>query len=77
MTDKDAWQRVTEQAVSHFDHLDILVNSAGILAGGTVENTSLAEWRRTILLSQLGKQDEEDRIHRRGFGASPGLTGQP
>ena len=32
---------------------------------------------RTILLSQLGKQDEEDRIHRRGFGASPGLTGQP
>ena len=27
--------------------------------------------------SQLGKQDEEDRIHRRGFGASPGLTGQP
>ena len=30
---------------------------------------------RTILLSQLGKQDEEDRIHRRGFGASPRLDG--
>ena len=36
-----------------------------------------AGYLRTILLSQLGKQDEEDRIHRRGFGASPGLTGQP
>ena len=32
------------QTVQHFERLDILVNAAGIIANGTVENTSLAEW---------------------------------
>ena len=54
VTDKDAWRRATEQVVSRFGHLDILVNSAGILAGGSVEDTRLADWRRMIDVNVKG-----------------------
>ena len=54
VTDRDAWGAVTEQVAAHFGGLDILVNSAGILAGGTVEDTSLAEWRRMLDVNLKG-----------------------
>ncbi len=31
-------------AVNHFSRLDVLVNAAGIIASGTIETTTLAEW---------------------------------
>ena len=40
--------------MSRLGRLDILVNSAGILAGGTVEDTSPAEWRRMIDVNVKG-----------------------
>jgi NAD(P)-dependent dehydrogenase (short-subunit alcohol dehydrogenase family) len=39
---------VIEQTVGRFEGLDILVNAAGILAGGSVENTTLAAWDETM-----------------------------
>lgn len=54
VTDRNAWQTVTEKALSRFGHLDILVNSAGILAGGTVEDTSLSAWRRMLDVNLKG-----------------------
>jgi NAD(P)-dependent dehydrogenase (short-subunit alcohol dehydrogenase family) len=38
-------QRIVSAAVAHFGGLDILVNAAGTIANGTIENTTLAEWR--------------------------------
>ena len=54
VTDRGAWPAVTEKALSLFGHLDILVNSAGILAGGTVESTSPDEWRRMLDINLKG-----------------------
>ena len=54
VTDKDAWRATVQKTVSHFGRLDILVNSAGILAGGTVEDTTYAEWRRMLDVNVKG-----------------------
>ena len=54
VTGKDAWRAVTERARSRFGRLDFLVNSAGILAGGTVEDTTLADWRRMLDINVKG-----------------------
>jgi NAD(P)-dependent dehydrogenase (short-subunit alcohol dehydrogenase family) len=37
-------QRAFEDAVEHFGGLDVLVNAAGIISNGTIENTPLADW---------------------------------
>jgi NAD(P)-dependent dehydrogenase (short-subunit alcohol dehydrogenase family) len=38
-------RRIVAATVAHFGGLDILVNAAGTIANGTVENTTLADWR--------------------------------
>jgi NAD(P)-dependent dehydrogenase (short-subunit alcohol dehydrogenase family) len=43
MNESDA-RRAVEEAVGKFGGLDVLVNAAGIISNGTVENTSLADW---------------------------------
>ncbi|MFL6281945.1 MAG: glucose 1-dehydrogenase [Pyrinomonadaceae bacterium] len=37
-------RRAVEETVEHFGGLDVLVNAAGIISNGTVENTPLADW---------------------------------
>ncbi|MEG1176356.1 MAG: glucose 1-dehydrogenase [Ruthenibacterium sp.] len=41
-------QRLVEAAVQAFGGVDVLVNNAGVVAGGSVENTSLAVWHKTM-----------------------------
>ncbi|MDQ3650711.1 MAG: glucose 1-dehydrogenase [Acidobacteriota bacterium] len=36
--------RVVAETVEHFKRLDVLVNAAGVLTSGTIENTTLADW---------------------------------
>jgi NAD(P)-dependent dehydrogenase (short-subunit alcohol dehydrogenase family) len=43
MDEADA-RRAVEEASGKFGGLDVLVNAAGILSNGTVENTALADW---------------------------------
>lgn len=43
MVEEDA-RRAVEEATEKFGGLDVLVNAAGIIASGTVENTSLEDW---------------------------------
>lgn len=43
---EEDWKQGMEIALKHFGHLDIMVNNAGIAYTGTVESTSLADWRR-------------------------------
>ena len=38
-------KRIVSESVAYFGGLDILVNAAGTIANGTIENTSLADWR--------------------------------
>ena len=41
-------RHVVSATVAHFGGLDILVNAAGTIANGNIENTSLEEWRTMI-----------------------------
>jgi NAD(P)-dependent dehydrogenase (short-subunit alcohol dehydrogenase family) len=43
-----AAQKIVAAALNQFARLDVLVNAAGIIANGTIENTTLAEWDRMM-----------------------------
>ncbi len=47
-------QRIVERTVEEFGRLDILVNNAGVLIPGTVDNTSLEDWERTMAVNVRG-----------------------
>ena len=44
VTDETMARRIVARAVKRFSALDVLVNAAGHISNGTIENTSLAEW---------------------------------
>ena len=44
VTDENDGQRIVDQTLSAFDRMDVLVNAAGHISTGTIENTSLASW---------------------------------
>jgi 3(or 17)beta-hydroxysteroid dehydrogenase len=45
VTSEESWVAALGRAVAAFGRLDILVNNAGIGTGGSIEKTSLEEWR--------------------------------
>ena len=51
VTDSDYRGALVRAAVERFGGLDHLVNSAGVIAFGTIENTSLAGWQRMFGLN--------------------------
>jgi 3(or 17)beta-hydroxysteroid dehydrogenase len=46
VTDESAWQSLIADTEARLGKLDVLVNNAGIVIVGTVEDTSLEDWRR-------------------------------
>ncbi|KAG7318475.1 hypothetical protein KOW79_018230 [Hemibagrus wyckioides] len=48
LTDEDAIKKTVEETVARFGRLDVLVNSAGILAMGTIETTDLAQYDKVM-----------------------------
>jgi 3(or 17)beta-hydroxysteroid dehydrogenase len=54
VTSEARWTEVTDEVVRRFGKLDILVNSAGIGTEGTIENTSLADFRRMMAINVEG-----------------------
>ena len=48
------WQSALAQAVSRFGRLDGLVNNAGVLFMGAIEDTTAKEMERVIAVNQLG-----------------------
>ncbi|CAG2109430.1 unnamed protein product [Medioppia subpectinata] len=48
LTSEPDVQQLVRQTVAHFGRLDILVNSAGIIEFGSVENTSLEQFDRVM-----------------------------
>ena len=47
VTDENGWKDLEKHVSKSFGKLDIMVNNAGIVYRGTVEDTSLDEWRET------------------------------
>jgi len=54
VTSEADWQRVIAKLEARFDRLDGLVNNAGIVLVGDVEQTSLADWRRVMSVNADG-----------------------
>ncbi|KAF5888682.1 3-oxoacyl-[acyl-carrier-protein] reductase FabG-like, partial [Clarias magur] len=48
LTDEDTVKKTVEDTIAHFGRLDVLVNSAGILAMGTIETTDLAQYDKVM-----------------------------
>lgn len=47
VSDESRWPQVITETLQAFNGLDILVNNAGIAIPGNVEDTTLADWRKT------------------------------
>ncbi len=54
VTSEDDWTRVIAAIEQHDGRLDGLVNAAGIVAIGTVEDTDFATWRRVMAINLDG-----------------------
>ncbi len=54
VTDEAAWKRATARTLERFGRLDVVVNSAGVGTMGTVEETSLEDWRRVMAVNADG-----------------------
>ena len=50
----DDWRRAADAVAARHGGLDVLVNSAGIVAFGSVEDVSLEDWRRTMAVNLDG-----------------------
>lgn len=54
VTSEADWKAVVAKAEAHFGKLDVLVNNAGILRFGLLEQTELAEYELVIRINQTG-----------------------
>ena len=55
VTSQQEWEAAVTSVVREFGGLDILVNNAGIVDLAGIEETSLADWHRTIETGQTGR----------------------
>lgn len=44
VTNETSRRKIVEQTIARFGGIDVLVNAAGIIGNGTIENTTLQEW---------------------------------
>ena len=51
VTEPEDIERLVREMVDVFGGIDVLVNAAGIIANGTIADTSLAEWDRMLALN--------------------------
>ena len=46
--------RLVEETINNFGKIDILFNNAGIVIGGTIDNTSIEDWDRMMAVNVRG-----------------------
>jgi NAD(P)-dependent dehydrogenase (short-subunit alcohol dehydrogenase family) len=51
VTDEHDWQRIAAAIQERWGRLDVLVNNAGIIKIATIEDHSLADWRRVMAVN--------------------------
>lgn len=51
---EDQWQQVIDQAVATYHKIDILINNAGIAIFKPNEDTTVAEWDKTMAVNSTG-----------------------
>ena len=54
ITEEADWQRAAEMVTAEFGHLDVLINNAGVAVGGTLEESSLEDWRWVMDIDLMG-----------------------
>ena len=54
VTQETRWDEVVQYTIDEFGSFDILLNSAGIFLFGTIEDTSLELWKKTIAINLDG-----------------------
>jgi len=54
VTSADNWQQVVDLTVDEFARIDVLYNSAGVIAWHTMTETPLDVWERIIAVNQTG-----------------------
>ena len=54
VTSEQEWEAAVASTMRDLGGLDILVNNAGMGDLGTIEETSLADWQRTVAIDQTG-----------------------
>jgi len=54
VTDPDAWQKAAAFVTERFGNLEVLINNAGVAVGGTLEETSIEDWRWVMDIDLLG-----------------------
>lgn len=54
VSDAERWDAVVAETVDEFGALNVLVNCAGLLLPGTIEDISLQTWRRTMSVNVDG-----------------------
>lgn len=73
VVDEQAWERAVLQVVDQFGGLDILVNNAGVGDMATIEETSRADYERTIAITQtsvfLGMKTAATALKASGHGS--------
>ncbi|MBC7901157.1 MAG: glucose 1-dehydrogenase [Saprospiraceae bacterium] len=48
ITETSQVDRLVSETVQHFGHIDVLVNSAGIIKNGSIEDTTLDDWDKMM-----------------------------
>jgi 3alpha(or 20beta)-hydroxysteroid dehydrogenase len=87
VTDEGSWQAGVDEAESRFGPIDVLVNNAGVLSFGAIDQIELAEFQRVLQVNLqgvfLGIKSVVPSMERAGGGSivntssSAGLQGLP